>query len=429
MTQLAPIDALTTTAGTQQRAVVDHEVVAEYAEILDDLPPVDVFRNAAGPEMWVVDGFHRVAAAELRGDAEIPYRVVGEGTLRDAILCSCGANAGLRRTSKDKRRAVETLLDDPEWSEWSNRAIARAAAVDEKTVRRIKSERAGTAEGAAMPQPPPPSATETDVQQPEPDNTVRTPVEREHKGKELGAGDLHAINALLEIEPPSKVAERYRITPEELNRYLADFDPHRGDGKAKAAGLSQWFTQDWLARHMVEAAMIQPHASVLEPAAGDGAIVRALLEAGAEVEAYELDPRWADHLKAAHPEILVHNVDYLKAPPGGSLVDGFHYDFAVMNPPYEGGLDGRFLAKALAECENVLALCRLNVLAGKGRFEQVWEEYGGRLMWIEVLPERPMFNVEDGGVGARSDFVILRFGGESEANTKRFRWLLAPEVA
>jgi hypothetical protein len=37
---------------------------------------------------------------------------------------------GLRRTNEDKRRSVMTLLNDPEWAVWSDRAIARQCAVE-----------------------------------------------------------------------------------------------------------------------------------------------------------------------------------------------------------------------------------------------------------------------------------------------------------
>jgi hypothetical protein len=62
---------------------------------------------------------------------------VRQGSQRDAILYSVGANAahGLKRTNADKRRAVETLLNDSEWGQWSNRKIAQVCAVDESTVR------------------------------------------------------------------------------------------------------------------------------------------------------------------------------------------------------------------------------------------------------------------------------------------------------
>ncbi|MCJ2059176.1 hypothetical protein MKL09_21870 [Methylobacterium sp. J-048] len=62
--------------------------------------------------------------------------------MRVAILHSAGANAahGLRRTNADKRRAVLMLLDDEEWSQWSDREIGRQCVVDGKTVTRMREE-------------------------------------------------------------------------------------------------------------------------------------------------------------------------------------------------------------------------------------------------------------------------------------------------
>src|SRR4051812_28954917 len=53
---------------------------------------------------------------------------------------AAGANSshGLRRTNEDKRRAVLTLLNDEEWSQWSGNEIARRAAVSPDTVSRMK---------------------------------------------------------------------------------------------------------------------------------------------------------------------------------------------------------------------------------------------------------------------------------------------------
>jgi len=79
-----------------------------------------------------------VKAAEEAGLTDIAADV-RQGTRRDAILHSVGANAahGLRRTSEDKRRAVKTLLADPEWHEWSESEIARRCAVSHTTVQRL----------------------------------------------------------------------------------------------------------------------------------------------------------------------------------------------------------------------------------------------------------------------------------------------------
>ena len=58
------------------------------------------------------------------------------------MLFSVGANAthGLRRTNDDKRRAVLTLLSDAEWSQWSDREIAKRCGVSPDTVGRIRAE-------------------------------------------------------------------------------------------------------------------------------------------------------------------------------------------------------------------------------------------------------------------------------------------------
>ena len=39
---------------------------------------------------------------------------------------------------EDKRRAVMTLLNDPEWSAWSDREIARQCRVSDKTVGHLR---------------------------------------------------------------------------------------------------------------------------------------------------------------------------------------------------------------------------------------------------------------------------------------------------
>ncbi len=42
------------------------------------------------------------------------------------------------RSNEDKRRAVLTLLNDAEWSAWSNREIGRRCPVDDKTVAKLR---------------------------------------------------------------------------------------------------------------------------------------------------------------------------------------------------------------------------------------------------------------------------------------------------
>ena len=138
-----PLDEIVASADTQMRVVgIDPGTVASYA---DDLragavfPPIKVYHD--GAKYHLADGFHRVEAARQIG-REVVLAEVLQGTCRDAILAACAANAthGLRRTNEDKRRAITAMLKDPEWARWSDRAIAKACAVDHKSVAKVRRE-------------------------------------------------------------------------------------------------------------------------------------------------------------------------------------------------------------------------------------------------------------------------------------------------
>ena len=117
--------------GTQPRAELNQATVDEYAEAIKtgaQLPPVTLFYD--GAHYWLADGFHRYFGAKAAGRTTI-HEDITPGTLREAILYSLSANSkhGLRRSNADKRRAVQTLLDDAEWSKWSSNEIAKRCAV------------------------------------------------------------------------------------------------------------------------------------------------------------------------------------------------------------------------------------------------------------------------------------------------------------
>ena len=126
--------------GTQSRAKIYWETVQEYTEALlngDKFPPIIVYYD--GEDYWLADGFHRMDAYIACRQEMIPV-TIRQGTRRDAVLHSVGANAthGLRRTNQDKRRAVELLLNDPEWSQWSDREIARVCGVGNVFVSKLR---------------------------------------------------------------------------------------------------------------------------------------------------------------------------------------------------------------------------------------------------------------------------------------------------
>ena len=121
-TQNLTLDQIRIDGGTQPRVAIDEHIVAEYADLYANgvnLPPVTVFFD--GATYWLADGFHRYWANK-RIDCEYVFADIHQGTQRDAILHSVGANAdhGLRRTNADKRKAVLTMLEDEEWSGWHN---------------------------------------------------------------------------------------------------------------------------------------------------------------------------------------------------------------------------------------------------------------------------------------------------------------------
>lgn len=131
--------------GTQPRCDIDEDLVSEYAEDMQDgdkFPPVVVFQD--GANYWLADGFHRYFASKKVGYLEIKAEVK-TGTKRDAILYSVSANGkhGKRRTNDDKRNAVTKLLEDEEWSQWSDREIARRCEVTHPFVSKIRKSLSG----------------------------------------------------------------------------------------------------------------------------------------------------------------------------------------------------------------------------------------------------------------------------------------------
>ena len=134
------IQAIRIDGGTQSREAINQDCVDDYAELVKDgveFPPVHVFFD--GVDYYLADGFHRYFAHQKAGKASIASDVTN-GTLRDAILHSLGANSnhGLRPTRADKRKAIQTLLDDFEWVNLHDREIARICNVSHTLVAEVR---------------------------------------------------------------------------------------------------------------------------------------------------------------------------------------------------------------------------------------------------------------------------------------------------
>lgn len=144
-TETIQLDKIRIDGGTQIRESLDQDVVKEYRLILDQLPPIDVFHD--GSSYWLADGYHRHFAYQAEAKAGIPC-IVHKGTQRDAILFAVAANCnhGLKRSNETKRRAVQTLLDDKEWSQRSDRWIADACKVSSPLVASLRPAKSKTSD-------------------------------------------------------------------------------------------------------------------------------------------------------------------------------------------------------------------------------------------------------------------------------------------
>ncbi|GLW47205.1 hypothetical protein Stsp02_28670 [Streptomyces sp. NBRC 14336] len=113
-TQWIPVDSLAA-ADSPRLAGEIEEHARSLAESGAALPPIVVHR----PTMRVVDGMHRLRAAELRGDRLIEARFV-EGSVEDAFVLAVKLNAehGMPLSRQDRTAAaVRIMRSHPAWSD------------------------------------------------------------------------------------------------------------------------------------------------------------------------------------------------------------------------------------------------------------------------------------------------------------------------
>lgn len=173
------------------------------------------------------------------------------------------------------------------------------------------------------------------------------------------------------------------------------------EGTNRDVSLSQWFTPPELAARVVEWAGIadpnrRPYERgyrVLEPSAGNGALVRPLVAAGAQVVAVELDTRYYEELRSTGAATWI-GEDFLQFDLGGWP----QFDLCVMNPPYEDGKDVAFILHALKFAPRVVGVFRSQILHGVERKAKLWRDV--RPTRIAYCSGRPF-------KGAETDYVVL----------------------
>lgn len=155
--------------------------------------------------------------------------------------------------------------------------------------------------------------------------------------------------------------------------------------------LSAWFTPPKLARQIADWVCLGQDTSswsLLEPSAGDGALLRAF-------ERYV--PRelmWAVDIDERNVQALLgqsfraERGDFLEIAP----VDVF--DIVVMNPPYEKSQTELHIQHALRFAPRVVAVVPLTTLEGSARRETLWRHV--ELTRMAVCSTRPKFGTKAG---------------------------------
>jgi predicted RNA methylase len=179
------------------------------------------------------------------------------------------------------------------------------------------------------------------------------------------------------------------------------------EGTTRDLKLSQYFTPPELAQRVVEWACDYRGGyrkangnpmRVLEPSAGNGALVRPLVAAGAEVTAIEIDWRYSDDLKdALKADAAWMGESFLDFKPHDHRMRPA-FDLVVTNPPYEGGMDVAFILHALKFAPRVVGIFTDRILFGVERKEGLWSQ---------VRPTRIAFQSRRPFKGAQTDYVVL----------------------
>jgi hypothetical protein len=173
----------------------------------------------------------------------------------------------------------------------------------------------------------------------------------------------------------------------------------RAIGK-RARKLSQYYTPDPLAERIASFALrCCPNArTVLEPSAGRGAIVRALLalQPQLQITCVDLDVDNAQHLLSTFPNVLVAHADFLKFKPA-------RFDLVVMNPPFEDGAVAEHVLHSLEIADAVVCHCPITTLSGQDRRSTLWSLSEPRA--LAVSSTRPRYIAGGGKTDMCTVFV------------------------
>lgn len=167
------------------------------------------------------------------------------------------------------------------------------------------------------------------------------------------------------------------------------------NGGVRAVSAPTLFpTPPEVARTMAEMAHLSPDHRVLEPSAGTGRLLDALIGAGVpagQIVAVEFNMALVDGLRSKYPEVRVFSQDFLTMEPLRP------FDRILMNPPFDHGVDIRHIRRAydwLAPGGRLVALCA----AGPRQREAFADA------WHADLPDDTF---KEAGTTVRTGLVVL----------------------
>ena len=154
---------------------------------------------------------------------------------------------------------------------------------------------------------------------------------------------------------------------------------------------------------------IEPTDKILEPSAGDGAIIKAMRNRGYDNHIVAVELREEERYNLIGLADRVYIGDFLESEALGS------YDVVIGNPPYSKALE--FVKKSLEIVRpggRVIMLLRTNFLESKARF-QFWKD--NPLSGLYTLHKRPSFTGKGTDATSYSWFVWVKTDRQTDRQT------------